>query len=185
MFPFFWSLWTLPDSHDFSDMMESVLATMSASFFRTLRCMLFCPTDSCTFSIITRSWTCSLLTVGGILFSWPLPRGSCTCEMWKVCLWVKMRQRICWVPHSSPCWLKPVLPSCLSEGYTLLWSLLTSVPVVSFHVIFHMHHQVQFHLRLGFPDTIFACTDVIPVLFPGHISLLPLPEFILLIPQLN
>lgn len=66
---FFQILWTLPDSHDFSDMMESVLATMSASFFRTLRCMLFCPTDSCTFSIITRSWTCSLLTVGGILFS--------------------------------------------------------------------------------------------------------------------
>lgn len=38
MFSFFQSPWTLSDSHDFSNMMGSSLATTSASSFRTLGC---------------------------------------------------------------------------------------------------------------------------------------------------
>lgn len=48
MFPFFQTQRTLPDSHNFSNMLESDLATTSASSFRTLGCMLFSPTSSFT-----------------------------------------------------------------------------------------------------------------------------------------
>lgn len=48
--------------------------------------------------------------------------------------------------------------SCLliyQRGYSLLGlSLLTTVPVESFPVLFHLSCQVQFHQCCGFPDTI-------------------------------
>ena len=46
-----------------------------------------------------------------------------------------------------------------------------SVAAEPFLVIFHIPHQVQFHLHLGFPDPISAHLDSIPVLFPGHTPL--------------
>lgn len=44
MFPFFQTQRTLPDGHNFSNMLESNLATTSTSSFSTLGCMLFSPT---------------------------------------------------------------------------------------------------------------------------------------------
>lgn len=41
MLPFFQTQRTLPDSHNFSNILESNLASPSASSFRTLGCMLF------------------------------------------------------------------------------------------------------------------------------------------------
>lgn len=43
----------------------------------------------------------------------------------------------------------------------------------------------QFSLHLGFPDPISTCPDSIPVLFPGCMSLLPLPIYVLLLPQFD
>jgi len=46
---------------------------------------------------------------------------------------------------------------------------------VEFLLVFHIPHQVQFHLWLAFPDLISARPDSIPVFFLGHMSLFPLP----------
>lgn len=45
MFPFFQSMRTSPDFHDFKNMMDSGLKTMSASFLKTLGCMSSGPID--------------------------------------------------------------------------------------------------------------------------------------------
>lgn len=68
MFPFFHSPETSPDSHDSSNTMENSSTTTSGSSFRPLECI-----DLSTFSLIMWSWTCSLPTVAGILFSQPHP----------------------------------------------------------------------------------------------------------------
>ena len=57
MFPFFQSLETSPDSHNFSNMMESNLETTSASSFRLMGCMSSGHIDFCTFSIMRWSYT--------------------------------------------------------------------------------------------------------------------------------
>lgn len=55
--------------------------------------------------------------------------------------------------------------------------------IESFLVILHISCQVPFHLCLGFPETIPTHPNHIPVLFPGHISLLPLAVHFLIPPQ--
>jgi len=62
-FSFFQSPGTSPDSYDFSNMMESSLATTSASSFRTLGCMLSDSIDFYAFSLKRWSQTCSVLTL--------------------------------------------------------------------------------------------------------------------------
>ncbi|XP_048788476.1 uncharacterized protein LOC125687389 [Lagopus muta] len=52
-------------------------------------------------------------------------------------------------------------------------SLLGNVPVEGFLIVFHVPCQVQFCLRLGFPDPTSASPDGIPVLFPGDTALFP------------
>ena len=87
------------------------------------------------------------------------------------------------VPLPSPCLLKPVLPSHLSQVYTLLGlSLLIIVPVESL-VIFHIPSQVWLHLRHGFSVPISAYQEDVLIFFPGHTSLLPLPILFALFPQ--
>ena len=49
-------------------------------------------------------------------------------------------------------------------------------------LFFHISHQDQFHLHFSFPDSISSCLDSIPVSFPGHMSLLPLPMHFLAFP---
>jgi len=73
MFPFYQSLRILPDSHDFSNIVESGTA---ASSLRIPGCMSFGPTDLYTFGVLSQSWTCSALTVGRSLFLQFLLRGS-------------------------------------------------------------------------------------------------------------
>lgn len=73
MFPFFQSLGTFPDSQDFSNMMESILATMSISSLRTLGCMSSSPMGLYTFSIMRQTQSCSALTMREILPPSPLP----------------------------------------------------------------------------------------------------------------
>jgi len=46
MFPFFQLLGTSPDSYDFSNMMESGLASTPDISFRTLGCIYFCNTEN-------------------------------------------------------------------------------------------------------------------------------------------
>ena len=62
MFPFFQSLGTLPDSYDFSNMMESGSAPTSTFSFRTLGWISSGPMDLSTFSFMRRSQTCSTVT---------------------------------------------------------------------------------------------------------------------------
>ena len=82
MFPFFQSLGTSPDCHDFSNIMESGLATTSASSLRTLGCIASGPMDFCTFRFCRRSRTWSSLTAGGILPSWSPSCHLSTREGW-------------------------------------------------------------------------------------------------------
>ena len=62
--------------------------------------------------------------------------------------------------------------SLIRKGYSLLY-LAPNKPLEPL-VIFHISHQVQFHLCLGFPDPISASLDGNPVFSLGHMSLLPL-----------
>mgnify|MGYP001855354442 CR=1 FL=1 len=50
---------------------------------------------------------------------------------------------------------------------------MTTVPVESSFIIFHIPCQVQFHICLGFLNPISACPESIPVFFLGQSSLLP------------
>lgn len=52
MFLFFQSLWTISEYHDFSGMMESGLATISASYFRTLGCISLSLMELCMFMFL-------------------------------------------------------------------------------------------------------------------------------------
>jgi len=65
MFPFFHSLVTLSDSHDFSKMMDSGWATTLASYLRSLRYVSSDSIDLYTFSLRSWSQTCSSLTFRG------------------------------------------------------------------------------------------------------------------------
>ena len=82
MFPFFQSLGTSSDCHDFSNIMESGLATTSPSSLRTLGCISSGPMDFCTFGFCRRSRTWSSLTARGILPSWSPSCQSSTREGW-------------------------------------------------------------------------------------------------------
>ena len=96
----------------------------------------------------------------------------------------RLRQITHWLHQPSPCLLKPFSLLIYQMRYTLLClPLLPTVSKESFLDIFHIVCQVQLHLHLGFPDPISACPDGIPVFFPGHPSLLPLPILFLLISQ--
>ena len=55
IFPFFLSLETSCGSHDFSNMMESILATTSASSFRTLGFLSHRPVDLYSFRLMKQS----------------------------------------------------------------------------------------------------------------------------------
>jgi len=78
MFLFFQSLRASPDSHDFSILMVSGLATSPSTSLSTLRCMSSVPIGLFTFKLIRWSQTCSFLTVGGILLPPLSLRGSGT-----------------------------------------------------------------------------------------------------------
>ena len=65
---------TLPDSRDFSNMMEGGSAAISASSFRTLGCMPSDSIDVYTFNLMRRSRTFSALTEGRDLLPQVSPR---------------------------------------------------------------------------------------------------------------
>ena len=86
------------------------------------------------------------------------------------------------VPQPPLC---PFLTSHLSERYILfVLSLLRNIPAESL-VNFHIPCQVHFYLCLCFLLVISACPDSIPLFFPGHVTLLPLPVHVLLFPQFD
>ena len=80
MFPFFQSTGTSLECHDFSDMMDSGLATSST--LRTHGCTSSGPMDLCTFRYLRWSWTWCSSTVAGFSFSQSLPLPSATWEVW-------------------------------------------------------------------------------------------------------
>ena len=63
MFPFSQSLESSLDSHDFLNIMESVLVSTSANSFRTMGCMSSSPIDLYTFSLMRWSQTYSALAL--------------------------------------------------------------------------------------------------------------------------
>ena len=83
MFQFFQSRGTSPENHDFSNMMESGLASTSAISFRTQGWISPGPMDLHTFNFIRRSQTCSTLTVGQKPLPTPSPRGSGSWQTWE------------------------------------------------------------------------------------------------------
>lgn len=86
--PFLQSLRTSSDCNDFSNMMKSGLAIMSANSIRTLGCISLGPTDLHMFTFFKWSQTWSS-TIGGTSFPQSLPQGLQTWEMWEVRLTVK------------------------------------------------------------------------------------------------
>lgn len=62
---------------------------------------------------------------------------------------------------------------------------MNNVPMESFPVILCNPCQAKFLSCLGFPYPISAHLDCIPVLFPGHVSLLLLPVHFLLVPHFD
>jgi len=69
MFTLFQSVGTSLDCYDFSYMLDSGLATSSASSFRTHRCTSSGLLDLCTYWLLRWSWTWSSPTVGSSSFS--------------------------------------------------------------------------------------------------------------------
>lgn len=68
--------------------------------------------------------------------------------------------------------------------YTLLGlCFLTYVLLESLIFILHTPWRVPFHLCLSFPDPVPTHPNPVPVLSPGHLSLLPLAVHFLLTPQ--
>jgi len=134
MLPFFWSLGTYPDCHDFSNIIESGLTTTSANFLRTLWVQMRCIADLSMFRLLRCSWTWSLLTVWGMLLPQSPPAKL---NNWGLCaeqLFEKTEAKSCWVPQPSPCLL---LVACLFQslgGYTLL-DFLVGIPVEAFLVL--------------------------------------------------
>jgi len=137
---FFQSPRTSPDSHNFSNVMESSSAITSDSSFRILECMSFVFIDLYTFNLVRQSQTCSALPVGWILLSHTPPGGSEMWEAWKRSLtdsedWGKglaeyLSLHIFWSDFSLLIYWR---------GYTLLClSILTDVPVEPALVIFHI-----------------------------------------------
>ena len=83
MFPFFQSLWTSSDCHEFSNIMESGLATTLANSLRTLRRISSGPMDLCMFRFLRWSRTWSSLPVGGTYLPQSLSCGPSTRDVWK------------------------------------------------------------------------------------------------------
>ena len=79
-FTFFLPPGTSPDSHNFSNTMESGLLATSVSSFSTLVCISSSLTDLFTFRLMGLSQTCSALTVRGTLLPQIQAGGSGT---WK------------------------------------------------------------------------------------------------------
>ena len=103
------SLGTSPDCHNLSNMVESGLATLSASSLRTRGCISSGPMDLCTFRFLRQSRTWSSPTVGGSSFSQSPPSPSATWAVWVEHLLLKTYSPGC------PCvdnWSKPSVSSC-------------------------------------------------------------------------
>ena len=180
MFPFFRSPGTSSDLHDFPDIMESGLATTSASSLRTLGCIPSGPRDLWMFRFLRWSWTRSSLTLELCSCSSRLavhPFKSCGN---RGCQW-RQRQKCCWLtqPPSRP--FLPVCQSYSSGGYAFFdLPLLADILVKAILIILPIPCQVQLQLHPGLPDTIPTQPVSVPVLFPGYLPLLPLPVHILL-----
>ena len=174
---------TSPDSHDFSDMMEVVLATTSACSFSSPDCMSSGPTELCTFSLTRLSWTCSLLTLWGILLlQSPL-------EVWRVQeVWLPVKIETNNLLRISVFSMSVVACSNFLFIRVGILSLAFSSDQCSCRTnscYFSHPSPVQFHLCLGFLDPISAHLDNIPIFFPSHLFLLPLPVHFFLLPQFN
>lgn len=70
----------------------------------------------------------------------------------------------------------------IGKGEYMFFDLpfLANMPEVSLFVILCVHCQVQFLLYLGLPHPINKKQNIISVLFPGHLSLFPLPVHLFL-----
>lgn len=140
-------------------------------FLQDPRMYAIFPTYLYPLSLIGQSQTCSLLTVWGILLPQPQPRCSGTWEVWEA--WGKELVQYLNLLCVPCCHFFPLM---YQRSYALLGpSLLNNKPVEPLPVIFHIPHQVQFHLHLNFPDPISARLDCILVFFLGHKS--PHPSF--------
>jgi len=152
--------------------MESILATTSASSFRTLGCMSSSPIDLYTFRLMRWSQTCSTLTQ--ILLPQLLLRSSGT--------WIRSLtgdedrgEELTKYLSLLHVWGGQLSILIYQRDSTLLClTILSSVYKETLPVVLYIPHQVQFHLHRGFSDCIPAHPDSISILFPGHASLLPL-----------
>ena len=84
MFPLFQLLGTSPDSHNFSNMIESCLATITAISLRSLGHMSSNLIDLYTFSLMRWSQTSSAITMGGNFLTHFPPTDS---WMWDSRMW--------------------------------------------------------------------------------------------------
>jgi len=111
MFPFFQSLWTSLDRHEFSNLMEKCLQATSAKSFRTLGYMSSGTIDLYTFHLI---WQSDLLcSYSGSNFTFPKSHIPSFRDVTDV---KRLTSNKNWVTRPSPGLLKPVLPAHFSDG---------------------------------------------------------------------
>ncbi|KAK4816375.1 hypothetical protein QYF61_016279 [Mycteria americana] len=138
---------TSPDCHDFSNIMESDLATTPANSLRALGCISSGPIDIC----------------------------PSTGEVWEERLPVKTEAKKLLSTSAFSSSNVTSLPVVFIRGYAFFdLPFLTDIPVEAL-IILCIPGQVQLQLCIGLPDPIPTLPGSVPILFPGYLSLLPLP----------
>lgn len=171
---------------DFSNGMRTGLATALANSLRTQGCTSSGLIDLTVFTtVFVWSQTGFSVTVGGIV----LPQSQICCppsgETWEERLPVKTggKER-CGVRQPSPHPLLLGCQSCAPRVHTFFdLPFLADVPVEA--LILRIPCPVKLQQHLGPPDHIPTQTASIPRPFPRYLSLLPLPEHLLLVHQFD
>lgn len=117
--------------------------------------------------IIMNLSSLSSLTEGGTFLLLSLPCRASTWEVWEERLPLKTEAK-----GLSPSAFSIVISLTLIlivEGYAF-------PSLYGWHICYSLHPcQVQLQMCLGLPDSIFTQRGSLPILFPGYLSLVPLP----------
>lgn len=157
--------------------MESDLASTLARSIRALGCISWGLTDACaiSFLMLPLNWFCLLSSCLSIHPFKKYGKRSCN---WR------LRQKYCWVPQPShllfPVWQSSFLRLGHGWVYACFDLLFLSNLPVEILIVICIPCQVQLNLLLGLPCSIPIQPDIVPILFPGYLSLL-LPPVQLLI----
>ncbi|KAK4806893.1 hypothetical protein QYF61_012614 [Mycteria americana] len=123
-----------------------------------------------------------LILVGGTLLPQSPSCGLSTREVWEERLPLKTEAKKLLSTSAFSLSVVTSLPVLLVRGGYAFFDLpfLADLPIEPLIIILCVPCQVQLQLRLGLPDPIPTQPGSVPILFPGYLSLLPLPVRFLL-----